>query len=44
MEFDTNDEAKDYLEQQFGVSRSKLRTRADIMACGEGYGVKISFS
>lgn len=44
VEFDTNDEAKDYLEQQFGVSRSKLRTRADIMACGEGYGVKISFS
>ena len=44
VEFDTNDEAKDYLEQQFGVSRSKLRTRADIVACGEGYGVKISFS
>ena len=30
VEFSTNDEAKQYLESQFGVQRSKLRTRADI--------------
>lgn len=44
MEFDNNDDAKDYLEQTFGCVRSKLRNRADIIAAGEANGVSISFS
>lgn len=44
MEFDNNDDAKDYLEQTFGCVRSKLRNRADIIAAGEVNGVSISFS
>lgn len=43
VEFSTNDEAKQYLESQFGVQRSKLRTRADIEKAGMQYGVKIYF-
>ena len=43
VEFSTNDEAKQYLESQFGVQRSKLRTRADIENAGMQYGVKIYF-
>lgn len=44
MEFDNNDDAKDYLEQTFGCVRSKLRNRADIIAAGEANGVSISFT
>lgn len=44
MEFDNNDDAKDYLEREFGYIRSKLRNRADIIAAGEINGVAISFS
>ena len=44
MEFDNNDDAKDYLEQTFGCIRSKLRNRADIIAAGEANGVSISFT
>lgn len=43
VEFSTNDEAKQYLESQFGVQRSKLRTRAEIEKAGMQYGVKIYF-
>lgn len=43
VEFSTNDEAKQYLESQFGVQRNKLRTRADIEKAGMQYGVKIYF-
>ena len=43
VEFSTNDEAKQYLESQFGGQRSKLRTRADIEKAGMQYGVKIYF-
>lgn len=44
MEFDNNDDAKDYLEQTFGCVRSKLRNREEIKAAGEANGVSISFS
>lgn len=44
LEFDCNDEAKDYLERTFGVQRSKLRSRADIVAYGNANGVSITFS
>ncbi len=43
MEFDNNDDAKDYLEQAFGCVRSRLRNREDIKAAGEANGVKIIF-
>lgn len=43
-EFDNNDDARDYLEQNFGFIRSKLRNRADIVAAGKVHGIIISFS
>lgn len=44
MEFDNNDDARDYLEANFGYVRSKLRNRADIVAAGEAKGIVISFT
>lgn len=44
MEFDNNDDARDFLETQFGFVRSKLRNRADIVAAGETHNIAISFS
>lgn len=43
VEFATNQEAKDYLAATFGVTKA-FRNRAEIVACGETYGVKISFT
>lgn len=42
--FTVNDEAKDYLEETYGISRSSLKTRADIIKAGEENGVKIIFT
>jgi hypothetical protein len=42
VEFCTNQEAKDYLANTFGV-KGALKTRAEIIAAGETYGVKITF-
>lgn len=44
MEFDNNDDARDFLETKFGYVRSKLRNRADIVAAGEAHNIAISFS
>ena len=44
LEFDNNDDAKDYLETHFGYVRSKLRNREDIISVGKLNGVAISFS
>lgn len=44
MEFDNNDDAKDFLEGKFGLMRSKLRNRADIISAGESHGISISFT
>ena len=44
VEFACNDDAKDYLEQQFRVIRSKLHNRAEIIAVGKANGVNIIFS
>lgn len=44
VEFSTNQEAKDYLVRSFGVKGNVLKTRADIVAVGESFGVKISFA
>ncbi len=43
VEFTTNQEAKDYLANTFGVTTA-FRNRAEIVACGETYGVKITFA
>lgn len=42
-QFGCNDDARDYLEETFGVTRSKLRTRADILQYGLANGVEIVF-
>lgn len=44
VEFSTNDDARDYLEQKFNVKRSKLRTREIIVATGASFGVDIIFT
>lgn len=43
VEFSTNQEAKDYLANTFGV-KTTPKTRAEIIAMGETYGVKITFA
>ncbi len=43
VEFTTNQEAKDYLANTFGVTTA-FRNRAEIVACGATYGVKITFA
>jgi hypothetical protein len=43
VEFTTNQEAKDYLANRFGV-KAAFRNRAEIVSCGETYGVKIIFA
>ena len=43
VEFASNDEAKDYLEQNFGLVRSKLRNKEDIYKAGKANGVEIFF-
>lgn len=41
--FAVNDDAKDYLVEEFGFIRSKLRTREDIIKAGKSRGVNIVF-
>lgn len=43
VEFTNNDDAKDYLEAKFGVKRSKLHNRAEIIEAGKANGVDIIF-
>lgn len=43
VEFSCNDDAKDYLEQNFGYIRSKLHNREDIVNAGKANGVEIIF-
>lgn len=43
VEFEVNDDAKDYLEQNFGVARNKLKNREDIVEAGKANGVDIVF-
>lgn len=43
VEFSCNDDAKDYLEQNFGYVRSKLRNREDMINAGKAHGVEIIF-
>lgn len=44
VEFACNDDARDYLEEQFGFVRSKLRKREDIVQAGKSRGVTITFA
>lgn len=43
-EFTCNDDAKDFLEAEFGAKRSSLRTRADIIAYGKSNGIDVVFT
>lgn len=43
VEFSCNDDAKDYLEQNFGYVRSKLRNRDDMIAAGKAHNIEIIF-
>ncbi|MGM9694758.1 MAG: hypothetical protein ACI3YC_07100 [Alloprevotella sp.] len=43
VEFEFNDEAKDYLEKEFCVNRGTLINRQSIVECGKKYGVDITF-
>lgn len=43
VEFECNDDAKDYLEQTFGLLRSRLRNRDDIVNAGKANNVEIIF-
>ncbi len=42
-EFDNNEDAKNFLADNYGVLKSKMRTRADILAVGKSVGVNINF-
>lgn len=44
MEFACNDDAKDYLHDTFGASKSRLLNRETIIAAGKSYGVEIIFT
>lgn len=41
MNFACNDDAKDYLAETYGVSRSKMRNKADIEKAAKDYGITI---
>lgn len=43
IEFSCNDDAKDYLEQNFGFIRSKLHNREEIIKAGHAHGLDIKF-
>ncbi len=43
IEVNCNDDAKDYLEEHFGVIRSKLRVRADIQSVAATHGIEFIF-
>lgn len=43
VEFTDNQEAKDYIFENFGVKPGTMRNREDIKAVGATYGVKITF-
>lgn len=40
MEMSCNDDAKDYLVEKFGISRTKLRSREQIESAGIANGIK----
>ena len=43
LEFAVVEDAKDYIADKFGVSRSKLRTKAECEAAAEANGIKINW-
>lgn len=43
LTFDNNEDAKDYMAEKYGISRSKMRTRAAIVEAAKGVGVTISW-
>lgn len=43
LTFDNNEDAKDYLAEKYGISRSKMRTRAAIVEAAKGVGVTVNW-
>ena len=43
LEFEGNNEAREYLVKRFGISSTKVRTRAEIIEFGKAYGLDIAF-
>lgn len=43
MEFKNNEDAKDYLAERYGISRSKMKTRAAIEESAKGVGLKVKW-
>lgn len=43
LEFKNNDDAKEYFADRFGISRSRLRSRAAIEEAARKYGVEITW-
>lgn len=44
MSFSCNDDAKDYLADKFGVSRSKMRSRSSIETIAQANGIQIKWT
>lgn len=43
VSFKNNEDAKDYLAERFGISRSKMKTKAAIEEAGKGVGIKVKW-
>lgn len=43
MSFKNNEDAKDYLAERFGISRSKMKTRAAIEESAKQVGIKVKW-
>ena len=43
-EFANNEDAKDYLAERYGISRSKMRTKAAIEEVAKGLGIKVKWT
>ena len=43
-EFANNEDAKDYLAERYGISRSKMRTRAAIEEAAKGVGITVKWT
>lgn len=41
LEFRNNDDAKEYIADKFGISRSKLRSRAQLDAAAKAHNIEI---
>ena len=44
LTFKSNDDAKDYLEDNFGIAKNSIKTRPEIIKAAAAQGLKISFA